>query len=96
MSGSHANGIDATRLDRRVHTMDRFVGRLDVSSPSNASLNTLAKKKLIDNEMSNNTKYILKGEISFQQDIAVVCLFPVEVELIIIITHNTETSISYK
>lgn len=28
MSGSHANGIDATRLDRRVHTIDKLVGRL--------------------------------------------------------------------
>lgn len=29
MSGSHANGIDATRLDLRVQTIDRFVGRLN-------------------------------------------------------------------
>ena len=28
MSGSHGNGVDATRLDRRVHTIDKLVGRL--------------------------------------------------------------------
>lgn len=29
ISGSHGRGIDATRLDLRVHTTDKFVGRLE-------------------------------------------------------------------
>lgn len=28
ISGSHGSGVDATRRDRRVHTIDKFVGRL--------------------------------------------------------------------
>lgn len=28
MSGSHGCGVDATRLDLRVQTIDKFVGRL--------------------------------------------------------------------
>ena len=47
MSGSHGNGVDATRLDRLVHTIDKFVGRLQNNKKTQNKSVEMRGKKII-------------------------------------------------
>lgn len=75
---THGNGIDATRLDRLVHTIDKFVGRLKkyaketknilFSKPFDSIIWKKNQKKRIScthNNKESEQKNLLKNDSSF-------------------------------
>lgn len=54
ISGSHGNGVDATRRDRLVHTIDKFVGRLQITK---SKINQLMRGRKSFSSFVANTKY---------------------------------------